>query len=142
MGRHSTYTEKIGTAICERMASGESLRAICRDKDMPAIGTVIKWAHQNEKFAKQYACAREALVDVLAAETVDIADGATPESVAVARLRFDARRWFAGKVSPKKYGDKITQELTGPNDGPIQMQTSAAHDKLGTLVSRAADDPE
>lgn len=30
------------------------------------------------------------------------------------------RQWFASKMKPKKYGDRITQEHTGLGGGPIQ----------------------
>jgi hypothetical protein len=31
----------------------------------------------------------------------------TEKDPAIARNRMDARKWYAGKVSPKKWGDKI-----------------------------------
>jgi hypothetical protein len=33
--------------------------------------------------------------------------------VARQRLRIDARKWFASKVAPKKYGDKLEVEGKG-----------------------------
>ena len=33
--------------------------------------------------------------------------------VCVAKLRVDARKWYITKVAPKKYGDKVTQEISG-----------------------------
>ncbi len=34
-GRPSLYTEALAAKICRRLAEGETLRAICRDKAMP-----------------------------------------------------------------------------------------------------------
>jgi hypothetical protein len=31
----------------------------------------------------------------------------------------DSRRWFLSKAMPRKYGDKVTQELVGNLDAPI-----------------------
>ncbi len=42
-GRPSLYTEVLAAKICRRLAEGETLRAICRDKVMPAISTVMGW---------------------------------------------------------------------------------------------------
>ncbi len=42
-GRPSLYTEALAAKICRRLAEGESLRAICADKVMPAISTVMGW---------------------------------------------------------------------------------------------------
>lgn len=70
--------------------------------------------------------AREAQADTLADEILDIADDATNDfmmteqglkydgdSVQRSRLRVDSRKWLAGKLRPKKYGDKIETEHTG-----------------------------
>jgi len=36
------------------------------------------------------------------------------------RLRVDSRKWLASKLAPKKYGEKVSAELSGPDGGPIQ----------------------
>jgi hypothetical protein len=40
-----------------------------------------------------------------------------------ARLALDARRWFASKVAPRRYGDKldVKAEVTGANGAPIAI---------------------
>lgn len=45
-----------------------------------------------------------------------------PEHVQRSRLRVDARKWTASKLKPKKYGDKLTQEHSGPDGGPIEAK--------------------
>jgi len=44
------------------------------------------------------------------------------EHVQRSRIRVDTRKWLLSKALPKVYGDKLTQEHTGPNGGPVQMQ--------------------
>jgi hypothetical protein len=115
----SKYTDELADEICERLSLGESLNAICKDDHMPSEMTVRRWAvHDVQGFASKYAHAREAQADHYADEIVTIAD--TAEDANLARLRVDARKWFASKVAPKRYGDKVTQEHTGPDGGPIQ----------------------
>jgi len=125
MGRPSTYSEKAADAICERIAMGESLRAICRDEAMPAMSTVFKWLTQQEAFAEQYAHAREEQAETLADEIVTIADGLGGEDSAVLtardRLRVDARKWAASKLKPKKYGDKVDLNHGGRIDSSITV---------------------
>ena len=55
---------------------------------------------------------------------IGIADSCIPDAaeVAKAKLRIDARKWYVTKVAPRKYGDKITNELVGQNGGPIQHE--------------------
>jgi hypothetical protein len=124
VGRHTEYTQEMADIICERIADGESLRAICRDDHMPVKSTVFKWLNQNKDFADQYARAREAQADSLADEIIDIADDNSRDVVkdqdghevvnhdviARARLRVDARKWIASKLKPKSYGERT--ELT------------------------------
>jgi hypothetical protein len=32
----------------------------------------------------------------------------------------DSLKWHLCKLAPKKYGDKVAAELSGPDGGPIQ----------------------
>lgn len=144
-GRPSVYSAELADAICERLADGESLRAICTDPAMPARSTVFKWLSQDAAFADQYARAREAQADSLVDDMLEIVDDGTndwmerkirgenivvlnEEALQRSKLRFEARKWMAGKLKPKKYGEKLTQELTGPGGGAVVIQATP-HDE-------------
>lgn len=109
----NTYTPEIGEEICLALMQGISLNTTCKKLGI-ATSTVCTWLTQPDKveFAEKYARAREVMADTLAEEILDIADNEklTPDS---RRIRVDVRKWYAGKVRPKKYGDKTTQEITG-----------------------------
>lgn len=118
MARPSEYTQEIADQICERLAEGESLRSICWDDPFPNKSTVFRWLAANKEFRDQYARARETQADAIADEILDIADEA--EDAAKARLQVDARKWLAGKLRPKVYGDKVMHG--GDPDGePINV---------------------
>lgn len=76
-------------------------------------------------FTEQYTRAREAQAEFYADQIVDIADGVLPArgdvDVQRDRLRVESRKWVAAKLLPKKYGDKITQEVTGKDGKPIEF---------------------
>jgi hypothetical protein len=118
MGRPSSYTEEIAKAICERLAEGESLRTICKDDGMPDCSTVFRWLGDDERaeFRKQYARARETSADHRFEEIVEIADDQTIDANS-RRIMVDARKWVAGKLRPKVYGDKL--ELAGDPERPL-----------------------
>ena len=120
-GRPSLYTPKIADEICKRLAGGESLNAICREKHLPSRKVVHEWvADDRNGFRDKYACAREAQADRMAEEILEIADDACNdwvmrngtyvfdhENVNRARLRVDARKWLMARLAPRKWGNRF-----------------------------------
>lgn len=123
-GRPSSYVKEVADDVCQLIEQGESLRKICERPGMPNQRTIFRWLNENDEFCQQYARARENQADFLLEEMLEISDLATPEDVSVAKLRVDARKWYITKVAPKKYGDKVTQEITGVNGAPIEQKIS------------------
>jgi hypothetical protein len=113
---------------------------------MPDPSTVMKWLQDYPLFSVQYTRAREEGMDRLAELAIDeAASGLPSEMVPGARLAFDARRWYVGKIAPKRYGDRLETksqvELGGIGGGPVQVQ--AAIDILLAPVNLAKlDDGE
>jgi hypothetical protein len=145
MARPSSFSETIADAICERLALGESLRSICDDAEMPGLSTVFRWLAANPEFRDQYTRAREAQADTIFDEILDIADdgrndwmlraGAEEdcpawvqngEAMRRSQLRIDARKWMAGKLRPKVYGDKQSLELSGTIDVASELSARLA----------------
>ena len=50
VGRPTTYNQETADKICELIARGMSLRAICASADMPAGGTVHRWLAEHQDF--------------------------------------------------------------------------------------------
>jgi len=149
-GRPSDFTPEVANEICERLAKGQSLRFICEDQEggwLPSETTVRRWLAKGDaepdgdfgEFRRQYAQAREAQADHYAEEIIDIADGkdkpdraqidaALDGTIVIRdhnrdRLRIDARKWYASKLAPKKYGEKLA---VGGDDelGPVKHEFS------------------
>jgi hypothetical protein len=109
---------------------GDSLRRICADRDMPDKSQVFRWLNQYGTFRDQYARAREIQTESLIDEIIEIADDASQdayvdadgkrrvdhEAVQRSKLRIDARKWFASKLLPKKYGDSTMLKQAGAYD--------------------------
>ena len=55
---------------------------------------------------------------MLADEILDGTAKPAPEGVDL-RIWFDARRWYSSKLAPKRYGDRIAQELSGSDSAPL-----------------------
>lgn len=141
-GRPSTYSEEIAAKICSRIAtSSDSLRKICAEDGMPNPDTLYLWLIKHPEFSEQYARARKDQAQLLADEIVDIADsekigeivtikadGTEERKIADMiehrKMQIEARKWVASKLLPKKYGDKVQQEITGADGGPVQASIS------------------
>mgnify|MGYP000941996517 CR=1 FL=1 len=131
IGRPTDYNDDLVISMCERIASGESVRSITSDEEMPAMATFFRWLNEKPEFKEQYATAKELGAEALFAEIIGIADDGTNdlmekigkdggaigyqtngEVIARSRLRVDTRKWYLSKVLPKVYGDKQTIENT------------------------------
>lgn len=129
MGRPSLFTAEIAETICRRLGEGETLKGICRDPEMPALATVHGWLVRHKDFSDKYLTARKVQTHTLIDETVEIAntpmmgtvttvgpkgtETRTADMIEHRRLQVHARQWFAARVNPKDYGDKVQTELTG-----------------------------
>ena len=125
------FSEELFDTICNRMASGESLREICDEKDMPSQTSVFRWLAADEGLSERYARAREAQQETHLEQMFAIADGATPATVNVDRLRVDVRKWVMSKLAPKKYGDKLDVTSGGKRVSQPTIVTlrGVAHDR-------------
>lgn len=152
MGRPPVYGQDTRDEICRRISLGESLISICKSEGMPDKSTVLYWLFSEAEFHAQYARAREAQAEHYLDEIIAISDDSVldteidPETgaertnhevVARAKLRVDTRKWAMSKMAPKKYGDKIQNEHTGPNGGAIKIQSARdlTDDELAAIAA-------
>lgn len=122
----------ITPVILERIAGGESLRQICSQEGMPHRDTVNAWLSEDSAFSDHYARAHieqgdywvdrikqvvsehPAMVDAQeGGDTNHKAGGTRVDTgyVAWQKLQADTYKWFASKLNPKKYADKIDHDV-------------------------------
>ena len=131
---------KIADLVFDGMRSGMSAFKACQGAGVNQ-STFNLWLNQDAEMAAEYARAREDLIELLANETMAIADQAfeeieehtvdgdgkpvvlkkkVPVDVQRAKLQVDTRKWLLSKLAPKKFGDKL--ELSGDPDRPLAIQ--------------------
>lgn len=117
--------------VCQIVASGVSLREACRVVKI-APSTFRTWRIASGDLETQYARAKEDRATNIFEDILNIVDDsdADPQD---RRIRMDARKWMLGKMSPKRYGDKL--DVTS-GDKPMEPFTGF------TLVDLRADDAE
>lgn len=114
--------EAIGIeTICEYVANGDSLRSWAIGNGF-ALSTVRDWIDTDEDRSAHYARARDDRADAVFDSLDDVSDQAvtaeTAVEVAGLRLKSDNIKWKLARMNAKKYGDKLTQEITGKDGGP------------------------
>lgn len=134
-----TVKAQLFKIICERIAGGETLKAITRGTEIipgqknPDRNTVVLWTLKNEEWAKEFKAAGIAQLDFWRDEMIDICDDESRDqvpdgkggyksdntSVNRDRLKVDTRKWIMCKLHPERYGDKVGIE--GDKDKPITV---------------------
>ena len=101
------YVELIVAAVS---STDKGLHRLCHamkqvDSKFPTAVTLLYWIGQTKERSEQYAHAKMVQMDLMAEDTIHIAD--TEPDPNKARVRIDARKWVASKLAPKKYGERI-----------------------------------
>jgi hypothetical protein len=138
MGRPTKRTDEVVNRILDGLSEGTPLTIVCKPEDMPATRTVYDWMSEDADLSARIARARDAGWDKIAVDAMTIADTPqegiehtdTPDGPRIKRgdmlghrrLQVETRLKLLAKWDPKRYGDKITQEISGPDGAPIQSQ--------------------
>ena len=118
----------IAHKVFKEMRGGLSALKAC-DKVGVNQCTLTGWLNDDPELAKEYARAREELIERIAQEVIDLSDadvGITPDgkkdwaAIQKHKLQVETRKWLLSKLAPKKYGDKL--ELTGDPDRPVAIE--------------------
>lgn len=152
MSDRSQWGPEDREAILDKLSIGKSLREICSADGMPSESLVRKWTVQDEEFGAQYARAREAGMEALGDEILQIADSqegdvlvkedgtaiVNHDAIQRAKLRVDTRKWIMSKIAPKKYGDRLDLNHSGSID---TLSDSAVDARLSYLLGKAGIAP-
>lgn len=140
-GRPSSYTLKMADRICDGLASGLSLMAICAADDMPDRKTVIRWQVADEEFASRCARAREEGVEV----HYDAMDSIEADTLSgkldpkAANVVLSNKRWRLEKLKQRVYGQR--QQIDHGVTGTLESLVLASMAPTEPAAS-AASDPE
>lgn len=109
--RLSTYEPAKAIKICERIAEGETLSAICEDEGMPQRSTFRRWMVRQPELRKAYEAARELQSHSLFDEALDLVRRLKTGELENAqvnayRVALEQLRWSAAKLNPAQYGEK------------------------------------
>jgi cyanate lyase len=102
------------------VSDGLSLRKCCLQVGLDPA-RFLRAVDADQSLSKQYARARQALLDKMADEILELADAPIPVLdnggtdnglVRHRQLQVDTRKWFLSKLAPKVYGDRLDVSVT------------------------------
>lgn len=145
-------SEEVLGEIIDRMIEGESLISICKDADMPAKRSVLRFLAQdgeaNQKFRREYERAIRLRTINMAEEIIEIGDDNSRDwqtrttkdgepyevvdhdAINRSKLMCDNRWKFLEKLDAKRYGKQMT--LAGDPERPVGGYT-IIHNHFGHL---------
>ncbi|EED0293263.1 terminase small subunit-like protein [Escherichia coli] len=141
-GRPHGYTEEKALEICELVADGQSINKISKLPGMPNRSTILKWFRDVPEFSTMYARAKEIGFEVLADEIIDLADAEVntdKDQLRRHQLMIDTRKWLLAKLQPRKYGERVTQEIVGNREeAPVQVEVTK--EEIARIVQEVEDE--
>lgn len=127
MGGVADGTPKKRRAFLDVLAQGLSVKAACDAGGFSRV-TAYRWREDDPEFAKQWDDAIEEGTDILE----DVAhQRAITQSDTLTIFLLKARR-------KEKYADLVRNRLTGPDDGPVQIEVEDTRAPIDSLMSKAA----
>jgi hypothetical protein len=114
------FSQEIFDRICEMIADGKSVRAACEVRGMPCRQTFMGWAKRTPELQAQYDQAYLDYEHSVLDDIVYIAD--TEKDARRAAVMIDSRKWDLKIRNRKRFGDRLSNEHSGPDGGPIQTQ--------------------
>jgi hypothetical protein len=119
-GAPTIRTPELLDAIFAGISLGKSARAMCVEVGI-SQRVLWNWLASDEELMRHYLRAKELCVDAYAEEIIEISDDGSKDTyidekgrqvidrevIARAQLRIDARKWYAARLAPRKYGDKL-----------------------------------
>jgi hypothetical protein len=132
-------------SICARICDGEPMTHICASLNV-SFGTLQTWL---ESVPERLARSREArsrtsrMWDEKALQGIE--NASDPFELAKAKEAAHHLRWRATKIAPADYGEKVQQEVTGKDGGPVQyatLTTEQLHAEARALLALIPGDPK
>lgn len=118
-GRPSSYTPEKAQAICDALAQGELITHICSKPNMPDYVTLRKWMRERQEFSDDIARAKREQMEYYEDKIQILNNQMNAKNWQYVNAQIRNVQWLMGKLNAR-YGDKVKQEVSGPEGKPIE----------------------
>lgn len=109
-------------AVCDLLLEGHSMSYVARKAGV-SMGQFWSWlVLDSERSAKIHEARVRAAARYEEMGLERLESASDPFELSKAKEIAQHLRWRAAKIAPKQYGDKVQQEVTGANGGPVQIK--------------------
>lgn len=149
-GAPTIRTDDLVNRILQGIADGYSTAVVCEQAGI-SRQTLCNWMMADRDLLDRYARAKALCADLYAEQIIEIADDASGdwmigkrgelvidrEAVQRSHLRMEARKWYAARIAPTKYGDKGSSIVEGADLTPRKRIRVAFVTSDGQVVTPA-----
>jgi len=115
--------------VIQLVSNGHTLQSACRNTHgLQRVSHFYAEIYKDEAVQKRYERARMQGVECLVDQIIEIADNTegldSPNAMAILtqrKMAIDSRKWYASKLCPHRYGDRVALDHGGQDDNPIQV---------------------
>jgi len=118
--------------VFEDLMSGLTVQELCDINGMKSTIMFYAWLKRDPERKRVYGEMRQAMADGMVDEALMIADGATPDSLAVDRERIKIRTWLAERWNREEYG--------APSQAPVGVTLNVGELHLTALKQGPLDE--
>jgi transposase-like protein len=131
------YTADLADRIIDQIIDGKTLKAIAKINGMPSRTMILKWRREFPEFGQLYDYAEDARADADADEVDEyarmIVDGKLDFNAG--RVVIDAKKWSCAHRAPRRYGTKVSAEISGKDGGPIHLLSDTNENEMGRRLA-------
>lgn len=114
------YDPLLAEQIVERLANGDMLPVICKDRDMPLPATFLRWVELDPELEKAYIRARRFSAEINLDLMIVAAEG---KNSAISGIQSRALLSYVEKTDPARYGPRaLIRTKEGDEDGGIDYR--------------------
>lgn len=121
-GEGVIFNEASWNLVLDLIEDGYTVEEIDENIDLPSWSTIRRWIRSSPERQEQYRQARDMSADVYESQILGLAKYTNDKNdVPAANFKFSVLKFAMARRAPKRYGDKVSQEISGPDGGAIPI---------------------
>lgn len=127
VGRYVRYSAAVVEMVCADLATGKTWEQVAALPGRPSYHAMYCWRRKHPEFAEAADAARAFGADHCADRALEVAEGATDETVRKAKLYVDTLMQRAALLAPERWSDRRGVGRVVERGEPLEIVFSFRH---------------